>query len=91
MRIECGSRRVLLSRHRQLLEDTPTRSLLCYMVPHYQVSPDTLNRNYEARITFPTPLHHSGGQIEVVGYHQKAEPAVLSKPCISSLHHDNFE
>ena len=28
-----------------------------------------LNRNYEARITSPTPLHHSGGQVEAVVYH----------------------
>ena len=74
-----------------LLEDAPTRSLLCHRVPRYQVSPDTLNRNYEVRVTSPTPLHHSGGQVEAVVYHQRAEPAALSKPCISSSHHDDFE
>ena len=54
----------------QLLEDAPTRSSLCHRVPRYQALPDTLNRNYEARVTFPTPLHHSGGQVEAVVYHR---------------------
>ena len=52
----------------QLLEDAPTRSSLCHRVPRYQASPDTLNRNYEARVTSPTPLYHSGGQVEAVIY-----------------------
>ena len=75
----------------QLLEDAPTRSSLCHRVPRYQALPDMLNRNYETRVTSPTPLHHSGGQVEVVVYHQRVEPAVLSKPCVSSSHHDDFE
>ena len=75
----------------QLLEDAPTRSSLCHRVPRYQASPDTLNRNYEARVTSPTPLHHSGGQVEADVYHQRAKPAALSKPCISSSYHNNFE
>ena len=60
-------------------------------VPRYQVSPDMHNRNYEARVTSPILLHHSGEQVEAVVYHQRAEPAALSKPCISSSHHDDFE
>ena len=52
-----------------LLEDALTRSSLCHRVPRYQVSPDTLNRNYEACITSLTLLHHSGGQVKAVVYY----------------------
>ena len=70
MRIECGSRGILLPHHRELLEDTPTRSLLCHKVPRYQVSSDTLNRNYEACVTSFISLHHSGGQVKAVVYYR---------------------
>ena len=87
-RVECESS---ADRVEYLLEDAPTRSSLCHRVPRYQASPNTLNRNYEVRVTSPTPLHHSGGQVEAVVYHQRTEPTALSKPCISSSHHDDFD
>ena len=87
--IRQGSRRETL--FADLLEDAPTRSLLCHRVPHYQASPDMLNRNYEACKTSPIPIYHSGGQVKAVIYHQRAELAALSKSCISSSHHDDFE
>ena len=62
-----------------LLEDAPTRSLLCHRVPRYQASPDTLNRNYEVRITSPTPLHHSGGQVEAVVYHRDLDWGLICR------------
>ena len=67
-RMKCKSS---VDRVEYLLEDAPTRSLLCHKVPRYQVSPNTLKQNYEACVTSPTPVHHSEGQVEAVVYHHE--------------------
>ena len=75
-RIECESS---ADRVEYLLKDAPTRSSLCHRVPRYQASPDTLNRNYEVRVTSPTPLHHSGGQVEAVVYHRDLDWGLICR------------
>ena len=65
-RIECESS---MDQVEYLLEDALTRSSLCHKVSRYQVSLDTLNQNYEASVTSPIPLHHSGEQVEAVVYY----------------------
>ena len=94
-RIECGSNTdregYLYPATEYLLEDAITRSSLCHKVPRYQVSPNILNQNYEARVTSPILLHYSRKQVEAIVYYQRAKPAMLSKPCISSSNHDDFE
>ena len=63
----------------QLLEDAPTRSSLCHRVPRYQASANMLNRNYEARITSPIPLYHSGRKVEAVIYHRDLDWGLIYK------------
>ena len=60
-------------------------SLLRRFCPFLVGDSDTLNRNDEVHITSPTPLHQSGGQVEVDVYHQRAEPVSLFGVLLSRI------
>ena len=76
-KMDCGSNadreRYFYPATEYFLEDTLTRSSLYHKVPYYQVSSDTPNRNYEARVTSRIPLYHCGGHVKAVVYYQRAE------------------
>ena len=81
--IRQGSQRETL--FADLLEDVPTRSLLCHRVSCWQVSPDTLNRNYEAHVLFPH--HYIIAEDKLKLSFTTREPSLLRSASRASRHH----